>query len=390
VPPLPKKTRAFPLTLALLAAVSMVSGCGGSGTTKANRAPEVGVVAIHYRHAILTTELAGRTVPYKVSDVRPQISGILKAILFQEGGVVKAGQPLYQIDPAPYQAAYDNAKALLAGAEANEVTAKLKAERYGALIKENAIGRQEYDDAEAAYKQADATVQQQQANLESARINLDYTRITAPIGGRIGRSAFTQGALVTADQTTALATIQTLDPIYVDINQASTELLRLESDIAAGQFSGGGAATAPVRLTLEDGTAYPLRGTLQFSEVTVDPNTGAVILRALFPNPKGFLLPGMYVRATVIEGVSEKAILAPQQGVSRNEKGQPTAIVVDAKGVARLRILTVGQTVGSDWLVTSGLKPGDRLVVEGLQRVEPDRPVHAVPAALAGPSSEKS
>lgn len=294
------------------------------------------------------------------------MNGILKALLFTEGGHVNAGQPLYQIDPAPYQAAYDNAAAALA-------TAKAKAARYAALLKVQAVAPQDYDDAEATYKQA-------LANTETARINLNYTRITAPISGQIGRSAYTQGALVTSDQATALATIQSLDPIYVDMNQSSAELLALESAAANGDLSRGGPATAAVRLKLEDGTDYSQQGTLQFSEVTVDPNTGAVILRAIFPNPNGLLLPGMYVRATVIEGVSDKAILAPQQGVARDAKGNPTAIVVDDKGVARLRNLTVGQTIGAYWLVTSGLKPGDRLIVEGTQKIQVDKPVHALPA----------
>jgi membrane fusion protein, multidrug efflux system len=361
--------RSHGLALSVVAAALVLGACSPQGRPPQGP-PEVGVVTIRYQHATLTTELAGRTSPYKVADVRPQVNGILKALLFQEGGLVHAGQPLYQIDPAPYQAAYDNAIAALA-------TAKAKAVRYAALLKVNAVAPQDYDDAEAAYKEA-------LANVETARINLDYTRITAPITGRIGRSAFTQGALVTADQTTALATIQTLDPIYVDLNQSSAELLKLESAVAAGNLTRGTPATARVSLQLDDGTRYPLEGKLLFSEVTVDPNTGAVVLRAIFPNPNGLLLPGMYVRATVIEGVSDKAILAPQQGVTHDEKGEPTALVVDDKGIAHLRNLTVGQTIGSDWLVTSGLKPGDRLIVDGLQRVQPGKPVHAVPATLPG------
>jgi membrane fusion protein (multidrug efflux system) len=363
--PLRFPRRNYGLALSLLAAL-VLTGCGKSASGYQQGPPDVGVITMQYRHAELTTELAGRTTPFKTSDVRPQVNGILKAILFTEGGNVTAGQPLYQIDPAPYQAAYDNATAALA-------TAKAKSARYGALMKQQAVAPQDYDDALAAYKQA-------LANTETARINLDYTRITAPISGRIGRSAYTQGALVTADQTTALSTIQTLDPIYVDMNQSSAELLALEKAAASGDLSRGGNATAAVRLQLEDGTDYPQQGKLQFSEVTVDPNTGAVILRAIFPNPNGLLLPGMYVRATVIEGVSDKAILAPQQGVTRDTKGDPTATVVDGKGVARLRTLTLGQAIGPYWLVTSGLNPGDKLIVEGLQKVQVDKPVHALPA----------
>ena len=362
-----------------LCAILALAGCGPSGPS-GPPAPEVGVVIIEPQQATLTTDLPGRTNPFAVSDVRPQVSGILKARLFEEGSIVKAGQPLYQIDPAPYQAAYDNAKAVLAGAEAAVTTAKLKSERYAALVKANAIAPQDYNDAVAAYKQAAATVMQDKAALESARINLGYTRITAPITGRIGASAVTQGALVTADQTTALATIQTLDPIYVDINQSSSELLALESSISNGQLSRKNAISAEVRLQLDDGRAYPLAGTLQFAEVTVDPTTGAVLLRAIFPNPSGILLPGMYVRATIVEGVNPRAILAPQQAVSRNEKGQPTVYVVDSHGIARLRILSISGAVGSSWLVTDGLKPGDKLVVEGLLKVKPDAPVQAVPA----------
>jgi membrane fusion protein (multidrug efflux system) len=353
------------LALSLLATLA-IAGCGKPNSGYQQGPPDVGVIAIRYQHAELTTELTGRTSPYKTSDVRPQVNGILKALLFTEGGNVTAGQPLYQIDPAPYQAAYDNAAAALA-------TAKAKAARYAALLKVQAVAPQDYDDALAAYKQA-------LANTETARINLDYTRITAPISGRIGRSAYTQGALVTADQTTALATIQTLDPIYVDMNQSSTELLALERAAANGDLTRGGAATAAVTLQLDDSTNYPLQGKLQFSEVTVDPNTGAVVLRAIFPNPNGVLLPGMYVRATVIEGVSDRAILAPQQGVTRDTKGNPVADVVDDKGIARLRNLVLGQAIGADWLVTSGLQPGDRLIVEGTQKVQIDKPVHALPA----------
>lgn len=361
----PSYPRGCALALSLVATLAL-SSCGKPDAGYQQGTPEVGVITIQYRHAELMTELAGRTTPYKTSDVRPQVNGILKALLFTEGGNVAAGQPLYQIDPAPYQAAYDNAVAALA-------TAKAKAARYGALLKQNAVAPQDYDDALAAYKEA-------AANVETARINLNYTRITAPISGRIGRSAYTQGALVTADQATALATIQTLNPIYVDMSQSSAELLALEKAAANGDLSRASNVTAAVRLKLEDGSEYPEQGKLQFSEVTVDPNTGAVVLRAIFPNPKGILLPGMYVRATVIEGVSDKAILAPQQGITRDTKGNPVADVVDGKGIARQRNLTLGQAIGPYWLVTSGLNPGDRLIVEGLQKVQVDKPVHALPA----------
>lgn len=317
----------------------------------------------------LTAVLPGRTDPYASSDVRPQVNGIITARLFVEGSVVKQGQALYQIDSAPYKAVYDNAAAVLASARA-------KAERYTALLNQNAIARQDYDDAVAAYKQA-------VANSESAHINLGYTTIRAPITGRIGRSSVTVGALVTADQTNALATIQTLDPIYVDITQSASELLALRLAIQHGAVVDKQPAEAPATLTLDNGAQYPLQGRLQFSEVTVDQTTGAVTLRAIFPNPDGILLPGMFVRATIVEGVDRDAILAPQQGVSRNEKGDPIALIVDDRGFARLRLLKTSRAVGDKWLVTSGLKPGDRLIVEGLQKIVPDVPVHAVPASFA-------
>jgi membrane fusion protein (multidrug efflux system) len=362
-----------------------LSSCGRTGGQQghANRTPQVGVVVIHYSDAQLTTDLPGRTSAYEQADVRPQVNGILKSRLFTEGGTVRVGQPLYQIDPAPYQAAYDSAKAALANAQANLATTRAKAERYASLLKQNAIAQQDYDDAQAAWKQAQANVLQQTANLESARINLGYTTITAPIAGRIGRSLVTVGALATADQTAPFATIQRLDPIYVDIDQSTAELLALKKALAAGQLSGNSPGTAQVSLTLEDGSAYPSDGRLQFSETSVDASTGAVVLRAEFPNPNGILLPGMYVRAHIIEGVDSHAILAPQQGVSRDEKGEPTALVVDAHGIARLRVLQAPRAIGPNWLVTSGLAPGDRLIVQGLQSVQPNQPVHAVAVSLA-------
>ncbi len=346
-----------------VAACFAATGCGPS-KPQGPPPPDVGVVVIRAQPVQLTTVLPGRTDPYAVSEVRPQVNGILKARLFEEGSTVTAGQPLYQIDPALYRAAYDNARAALA-------TAKEKADRYAALVKMNAIAPQDYDDALAGYKQA-------LANAQAARINLDYTKITAPISGRIGRSSVTQGALVTANQTTALATIQTLDPIYVDITQSSTELLNLKLAMEGGHLTQSGPADARVTLELDNGVKYPLPGTLQFSEVTVDPATGNVTLRAIFPNPDGVLLPGMFVRATIIEGVQTNGILAPQRGISRNEKGDPIALIVDNKGIVRMRALKTGQAVGDNWLVTSGLKAGDRLIVEGLQKVQPDTPAHAV------------
>ncbi len=361
----PTRLRTPLMSVALLGCL-FAAGCG-PGAQPPRQAPEVGIVVIRTEPVQLTTVLPGRTSPFAVSDVRPQVNGILQTRLFREGANVTAGEPLYQIDPALYRATYDNATAALA-------TAKTKAVRYAALVKDKAVAPQDNDDAQAAYKQALATV-------ETARINLDYTRITAPISGRIGRSSVTEGALVTADQTTALATIQTLDPIYVDITQSSAELLNLKLAVQGGRLTDSGPADARVTLQLDNGTQYDKIGTLQFSEVTVDQNTGEVTLRAIFPNPRGDLLPGMFVRATIIEGVQQSAILAPQQGVSRNEKGDPIAYVVDAGGIARLRALKTSRAIGDKWLVTDGLKPGDRLIVEGLQNVTPGVAVHAVLAS---------
>lgn len=355
-----------PTLTAIALACIVIAGCGPGGPQK-RPPPEVGVVTITAQPVALTTVLPGRTDPYAVSDVRPQVTGILLKRLFTEGATVRQGQPLYQIDPAPYQAAYDNAAALL-------VSTKVKAERYGTLVKQNAIAPQTYDDAVAAYKQAIA-------NTEAARINLGYTRITAPITGVIGRSSVTEGALLTAQQATALATIQTLDPIYVDITQSTSELLALKLAMQHGRIENK-PEDARVTLVLDDGTAYPLPGRLQFSEVTVDQATGAVTLRAVFPNPNGILLPGMFVRATITEGVEPHGILVPQQGVTRNEKGEPSAYVVNEKGLAELRVLKTSRAIGDKWLVTDGLKPGERLIVEGLQRVQPNMPVQPVPTKL--------
>lgn len=334
---------------------------------------QVGVALVKEEPITLTTELPGRTNPFAVSEIRPQISGIVLKRLFVEGSTVKAGQPLYQIDPAPYRAVYDNALANLA-------TTKAKAERYQHLVVDNAIAPQQADDAQAAYLQAKATA-------DSARINLNYTRITAPISGRISASTVTEGALVTAQQATALATVSTLDPIYVDVDQSSAELVALRRAISAGTVHQNGPLVAKVTLKLDDGSTYPLEGKLQFTDVTVDPSTGAVRLRALFPNPDGLLLPGLYVRATINQGIDPHGILAPQQGISHNEKGEPTALVVDEKNFARLRVLKTGRAIDGQWQVLEGLKPGERIIVEGLQKVQPDMPV--VPQVMSETNQAK-
>jgi len=374
--------------LGVLLAAIMINGCGQK--TAASNPPqsappvEVGVVVVQPQRVELTTELAGRTAAYLVAEVRPQVSGILQKRLFTEGSDVKAGQVLYQIDPSTYRASYANARAALSRAEATLVSTRLKANRYRELVKINAVSQQDHDDAEAALKQSEADVEASKAALESARINLAYTRVTAPISGRIGRSLITTGALMTANQSSPLATIQQLSPVYVDITQTSAELLRLKHALASGQVKGGGQGRARVKLLLEDGTTYPQEGELKFSDVTVDQSTGSVTLRSVFPNPKQLLLPGMYVRAVVQEGVDENAILAPQRGVTRNSAGNPTALVVGANGKVELRLLTVSRTIGDSWLVTEGLKAGDRLIVEGTQKAKVGSSVKAVAFAPRG------
>jgi membrane fusion protein (multidrug efflux system) len=367
------------LLAASLGACARQGGRGGGGGFGDQGPPEVGVVTLRAAPATLSTDLAGRITPFETSDVRPQVGGIILARPFTEGTNVRQGQVLYRIDPAPFRAAYAQAVAQVASAEANLATAQLKAQRYGELVKINGVSRQDYDDAEAAFKQGEAQVRQLRAAAQSARINLGYATITAPISGRVGPSTVTKGALVAPNQTAALTTIQRLDPIYVDVTQSAADLLRLRRAVASGELTGG-PKSVPVRLKLDDGSDYPLTGHMQFTDVTVDQTTGAVTLRALFPNPDGVLLPGMFVRAQVAEGIDPKALLAPQQGVSRDERGRPTALVVGADGKAQLRELQLGQAVGDQWLILSGLAPGERLIVEGLLRVKPGQAVHAVAA----------
>lgn len=340
--------------------------------------PEVGIVSIATAPVTLTMELSGRTSPHLIAEVRPQVGGIIQKRLFTEGSEVKGGQVLYRIDPATYQAAHANAKAALARAEANLVSVRLKAERFQELVAINAVSRQDYDDASSMLKQAEAEVAANQAVVEASRINLDYTGVKAPISGRIGRSTVTDGALVTASQAAPLATIQQLDPVYVDVTQSSAELLRLKRSLANGELKGQDAGQAKVKLLLEDGSSYPQEGSLKFSEVTVAQSTGSVTLRALFPNPDQLLLPGMFVRAIVQEGVSEQAILVPQRGVTRNPKGEAMVMVVGAEEKVEPRIIKVSRTVGDNWLVSGGLKVGDRVILEGLQKARPGTLVKAV------------
>ncbi|MEW6486220.1 MAG: efflux RND transporter periplasmic adaptor subunit [Pseudomonadota bacterium] len=359
----------------------MLNGCGKkqSGGPPQTGVPEVAVVTVQPEQVMLTTELPGRTSAYLVAEVRPQVSGIIQKRLFTEGSDVKAGEVLYQIDPAVYQATYNSAIAALARAEANLLPIRLKAGRYAELVKVNAVSQQEYDDASAALKQAEADVEAGKAAVESARINLDYTKVTAPISGRIGRSSLTDGALVTASQLVALATIQQLSPIYVDVTRSSAELLSLKQNLASGLLKSDSAAQARVRLLLEDGSTYPLTGTLKFSEVTVDQSTGSVTLRAIFPNPKHTLLPGMFVRAILEEGVKEHAILVPQRGVTRNPAGDAVVMVVGSEEKVEPRVINVLRTISENWLVSEGLKAGDRVILEGLQKARPGMTVKAVP-----------
>jgi len=370
-------------TIALCAplfSILWLVGCNGqTEAQQAAQAPEVAVVVIQPQRVELSTELPGRTSPYRIAEIRPQVSGIVQKRLFQEGADVKAGQLLYQIDSAPFQVAHDSAKASLAKAQANLPSLKLKAERYKELLVEDAVSRQDYDDAAASVEQSRAEVEYWKAAVEAARINLGYTRVAAPISGRIGKSSVTDGALVTAYQPAPLAVIQQLDPIYVDVTQSSAELLRLRRNLESGRLSADGETSRKVRLLLEDGAPYPQEGTLQFRDVTVDPTTGSFTLRIVVPNQRNLLLPGMFLRAVVQEGVMEQAILAPQQGIIRTPKGEPVAWVVDESGKVQQRPLTLNRTIGNTWLVSSGLSAGDRVIVEGMLNVRPGTSVKAVP-----------
>lgn len=361
--------------LALLALTGCNDQKGSTAQTAAPRAVEVGIEVIRPQKITYTTELAGRTSAFQVAEVRPQVSGILQKRLFQEGSDVKAGDTLYQIDPSIYKANLDSAKASLARAEADVTPAKLKVQRFKDLVNISAVSKQEYESAEAAYKQALADVGSNRAAVENARIRLDYTEVKSPISGRIGRSAVTPGALVTENQTAPLATVQQLDPVYVDVTQSSTEVLRLKRSLESGRLQRTDAEHATVRLILEDGSEYAEIGTLQFADVSVDESTGMVTVRAIFPNPKLDLLPGMYVRAILSEGVDEAAILLPQRALVRDARGNATVYVVNDKNTIELRPIKVGRTQGASWVVLDGLSSGDRVVVEGLQKIRPGTPV---------------
>jgi membrane fusion protein (multidrug efflux system) len=358
---------------ALVAAALLLAAYLLFGRTAATPPPPpgptpVGVVVITEQPVALTAELPGRTSPFEISEVRPQVDGIIRARLFTEGDYVRAGQPLYRIDPVTYEARVANVRAALARARASTIGAEGQVRRYTELRKRDFISRQLYDNALSAAGEARADVAAQAAGLRSAEIDLSRTTIRAPISGRIGRSVFTTGALVSAAQDNALTTIQRLDPIYVDIQQSSSELLRLREQTIAGQIASG---TAPVRLMLETGSTYPLVGTLSFADVTVDPSTGSQTIRAVFPNPQHLLLPGMFVRGRLAQGVQARGILVPQRAVSRDERGRPTVLVVGKNNMSELRVIQADRTVDDSWLVSGGLKPGDKVIVDAGPLVRP-------------------
>lgn len=374
------------VVIALASTAVLLSACSkpaGMGPPPAQGTPQVSVITVQPQTVIINTELPGRTAPVLIAEVRPQVTGLVRSRNFVEGNEVKAGELLYEIDPATYRASADNAEAALVKAQANLQSTRLKAERYQELVAIKAVSQQDNDDAAASLQQAEADVAAARASLQTARINLAYTRITSPISGRIGKSSVTAGALITANQTTALATVQKLDPIYVDVTQSSAAVLRLKRALAQGDLSAATGNAVRVGLLLEDGSRYPLEGKLQFSDVTVDPNTGAITLRAEFPNPKRELLPGMYVRAVVEEGSKHGALLVPQQAVTRDPSGKPLAYVVTADSKLEPRALQTERAIADRWLVSSGLKAGDRLVVEGLQNAHPGAAVQVVPYTVA-------
>lgn len=365
-------------SFAIVLTATLLAGCGsGKPQAPAPSTPQVGFVTVTPQSVTLTTELAGRTAAYETSDVRPQVNGLITARLFTEGDEVRAGQPLYRINSQPYQAQVASARAALSRARAAIASNDALARRYGELVKINAIAKQDYDNAITTAQQARADVAAQEAALRTATIDLARTTVKAPIAGRIGRSAVTTGGLVTSGQTTALSTIQRLDPIFIDITQSSADQLRLRQQLLAGKLSRG-AGAARVRLKLEDGTVYPIEGMVKFADVTVDPTTGSQTIRAQFANPNRLLLPGMYVTAQFVEGTQANALLVPQRAVSRDEKGNPVVMVVGKADKLEPRTLTAPRTIGDAWLVTAGLAAGDRVIVEGAQNLQPGAAVKPV------------
>ncbi len=390
------KNRGFaPLAAAVMLTGSfLLTGCDDNKSQQAaqQQPPEVGVVTLKNEPLKITTELPGRTSAFRVAEVRPQVSGIILKRNFVEGSDVKAGNSLYQIDPATYQAAYDSAKGDLAQAQANARVAQLTVNRYKPLLGTKYISQQDYDNAAGTAAQTAAAVQAAQANVETARINLAYTKMTSPISGRIGKSSVTEGALVSNGQTTALATVQQLDPMYVDVTQSSDDFLRLRGELESGQLKQNDGK-ANVTLLMQNGSAYSQPGTLEFSDVTVDETTGSITLRAIFPNPDHRLLPGMFVRARLDEGTNPTALLVPQTGVTRTPTGEATAMVVGADNKVEVRKITANQAFGGKWLVTDGLKEGDRVITVGIQRAKPGAqvtPQEVKDDAKAAPESQSA
>ncbi|OMQ25430.1 multidrug efflux RND transporter periplasmic adaptor subunit SdeX [Serratia oryzae] len=378
-----------PLAAVLMLSGSLVlTGCNDKETQQQGAqhpAPTVGVVTLKAEPLNITTDLPGRTAAYRIAEVRPQVSGIILKRNFTEGSDIKAGVSLYQIDPATYQAAYDSAKGELAKAQAAAEIARLTVARYKPLLGTNYVSKQDYDTAVSTQLQANAAVVAAKAAVEAARINLAYTKVTSPISGRTGISTVTEGALVSTGQAAALTTVQQLDPMYVDVTQSSNDFLRLKQELADGTLQQENGK-AKVKLLLENGQEYAHEGTLEFSDVTVDQTTGSITIRAIFPNPNDALLPGMFVRARLDEGVRNDALLVPQQGVTRNPRGEATALVVGADDKVELRTLNAAQAIGDKWLVTSGLKAGDRVIVTGLQKIRPGVQVKAQEADAQAPA----
>lgn len=364
---------------------STLVGCGGSHAAAPGGSfqfkPQVSVVTLRAQSVNLTRELPGRTAPYLVAEVRPQVSGIVKRRLFTEGAYVKAGQPLYEIDDAIYRAQLNSAQATLLKARATLDAARLAAKRSAELVKVDAVSAQDNDNAIAAERQAEADVAAAQAAVESSSINVAYAHIASPISGRIGKSTVTQGALVTANQEAALATVTKLDPIYVDVNQSSGEWLQFQREVGPGFVRSGDGA--PAKIVLEDGSVYGHEGKLQFADVTVEQSTGNFLLRVLVPNPDQLLMPGMYVRAVIREGVLPHGLLVPQQGITHDPQGRATALVVGANGTVEQRVVKATRAIGNDWLVDAGLSAGDRVIVEGVQKVQPGMPVDVVESPLS-------
>lgn len=372
----------------IIISAALLAGCNDQGDTQAHPAePQVTVHVVESAPLAVTTELPGRTTPFRIAEVRPQVSGIVLKRNFTEGSDIEAGQSLYQIDPATYQADYDSAKGELAKSEAAAAIAHLTVKRYVPLVGTKYISQQEYDQAIADARQADAAVIAAKAAVESARINLAYTKVTSPISGRIGKSSVTEGALVTNGQATELATVQQLDPIYVDVTQSSSDFIRLRQSVEQGSLHKDNTRSN-VELVMENGQAYPLKGTLQFSDVTVDESTGSITLRAVFPNPQHTLLPGMFVRARIDEGIQPNAILVPQQGVTRTPRGDAMVMIVNDKDQVEARDVIATQAIGDKWLISKGLQPGDKVIVSGLQKARPGEQVKATTDAPAANAAQ--